>query len=459
MTRARPRLRRSRWTAPDLSRSSAPGPAPAPFVGHPARSTDSTQPIPLALAPQLPQLPQLLRIPLAPRIPLVIALALACSPPAEPVQRAPRVLRFSPAHPELSLRLDHPGGADPVALTRIRIDPTGPDWGAFTITDATLPRHLTPGEPAELHLRVDLDHFAADPHSHRPGAAALTLLADKRPVRVPLEFSPDPGDPHSPPDPAIWPRRGLLVALAALAFARRWPWRTAVPALVCLAVAPFAPPLCLDLLADPATTADLLQCAAGRGGFAGQLLVHPDGLGLALAAICLSGLPAAGPPASAPAWRALALALFAALVAAGSLDPQIAVHTQAGLRWGLWMQPLGAAALTVAALVLVRSGPPLPRLVALGLAALLTTLLLGGPDLGLASPGLPGLATAAAGLCAWLGKLLLVAWALRRAAEARGFRPWLARLVVPLAAAQLLATVLPAWAASAASAASTPSWP
>lgn len=364
------------------------------------------------------------------------ALVLACSPPADDppgLLREPRVLRFSPGHPEQTLHLGHRGG-DPVALARIRIDPTGPDWGAFTITDATLPRRLAPDEPAELHLRVDLGHFAGGrPHEHRPGAAALTLLADQQPVRVRLEFVPDP-----PPDPATWPRLLLLAALAALATARRWPWHAAAPALVFLAVAPATSAVCLDLLGEPATAADLLQCSEARGGFAGQLLAHPDGLGLALAAACLSGLVIR-------TWRALALALFAALVAAGTLDPRISVLAQSGLRWGLWMQPFGAAALAVAALLHLRGDPPLPRLTSIGLAALLTTLLLGGPDLGLgpAPFGLPHAAAVAAGLVAWLGKLLVVDWALRRLATRPTPTPgWLARLVVPLAAAQILAGTL-----------------
>ena len=366
----------------------------------------------------------------------VLALALACSPPADDppgLLREPRVLRFSPAHPEQTLHLS-PRGGDPVTLARIRVDPTGPDWGAFTITDATLPRRLVPGEPAELHLRVDLGHFAGDrPHEHHSGAAALTLLADKQPVRVRLEFIPDP-----PPDLATWPRLLLLAALAALATARRWPWHAAIPALLFLAVAPVTSGVCLDLLGEPATAADLLQCGETRGGFAGPLIAHPDGLALALAAACLSGL-------ALRSWRVLALALFAALVAAGTLDPRIAVQDQSGLRWGLWMQPFGAAALAVAALLHLRGDLPLPRLTTLGLAALLTTLLLGGPDLGLgpAPLGLPHAAVVAAGLVAWLGKLLVVAWALRRLAARPTRTPeWLARLVVPLAAAQILASTL-----------------
>ena len=357
----------------------------------------------------------------------VAALALACTPPDEPVQPEPRVLRFSPAHPELTLRLT---ADDERALARVRIDPQGPDWGAFTITDATLPRRVGPGEPAEIHLRVDPGHFAADhPHEHRPGGATLTLRADQTPVRVPLQFIPEAQDP------ATWPRLLVLAALAALAAVRRWPWLTALPALVFLAVAPFGAGLCPDLLAVPATTADILQCADGRGGVALQLLAHPDALGLALAAACLAGLYVAS-------WRAVALALFAALVAAGSLDPQQIVHTQAGLRWGVVMQPLGSAALAVAALVHVRSDPPLPRLAILGLAALLTTLLLGGPDLG--RFGLPHAAAIAAGVIAWLGKLALVAWGLRRLPAPT----WLARLVLPLAAAQILATAVTATVAS-----------
>lgn len=350
-----------------------------------------------------------------------VALVLACAPHDRPIESEPRVLRFSPAHPERTLRLI---AADEVALSRIRIDPADPDWGAFTITDTVLPRRLGPDNPAELHLRVDLDHFTIeDPHAHRPGDATLTLRAGQTPLRIPLQFVPEPGAA------ATWPRLLVLAALAALAAARRWPWQTALPALVFFAVAPVASGLCPDLLTQTATSADLQQCADGRGGFAVQLLVHPDALGLALAAASVAGMFVAS-------WRGLALALFAALVAAGSLDPQIVLHTQAGLRWGLWMQPLGAAALAIAALVHVRSDPPLPGLARLGLAALSTTLLLGGPDLPL--PALPHAATFAAGLLVWLGKLAVVAWGLRRLPAA----PWLARLVIPLAAAQILLTLL-----------------
>lgn len=370
--------------------------------------------------------------PSLPAWPALAALALACTPPPEPVpglDREPRVLHFSPAHPDLVLRL---GSAADVPLARIRIDPADPDWGAFTITDQALPRRLAPDAPAELHLRADVDHFAAphadhDPlHRHRSGAATLTFQVDGQPIRVPLRFSPDP-----PPDPATWPRRALLAGLALLAVLRRWPWTTALPALACLVVTPLALGVCPGLLGEPATRADLLQCADGRGGFAVQLLAHPDALGVPLAALLLAG--SAGPRT----WRACALALFAALVAFASLDPNAVIAAQAGLRWGLWVHPLAAAALVIAAIAHVRgiaSSTPaaLTRLTALGLAALIVTVVLGGPDVPL--PRLPHAATLAAGIGVCLGKLGLAFWALQRLAVP----VWLPRLVVPLAASQIL---------------------
>lgn len=360
-----------------------------------------------------------------------ILLALACgraSDPAPDLDREPRVLHFSPAHPELVLRLTDRAAAS-IPLARVRIDPADPDWGAFTITDATLPRRLEPGVPAEIHLRVDTGHFATgDPlHRHRPGAATLTLSVGGRTVHVPLRFSPDP-----PADPAFWPRLAGLAGLSLLAGLRRWPWAAALPALACLAVAPLGTGVCPDLLADLATRADLLQCADGRGGSAVQLLAHPDALGLPLAALLLAGFVG-----GVPGWRACALALFAALVAAASLDPQAVIAAQSGLRWGLWVHPLGAAALAAAALVHVRSAPDLPRLTALGLAALLVTLLFGGPDpIPDLAARLPHAAALSAGIGLWLAKLGLTAVALRRL-PAPG---WLGRLVLPLAAMQVLVT-------------------
>jgi hypothetical protein len=361
--------------------------------------------------------------------PLLLSVACAGAPdPAPDLGREPRVLHFSPAHPELVLRLTDRAEAT-LPLARVRIDPADPDWGAFTITDEALPRRLEPGVPAEIHLRVDTDHFATrDPlHRHRPGAATLTFTAGGRPVRVPLRFSPDPA-----PDPAFWPRLGVLAGLSLLAGLRRWPWAVALPALACLAVAPLGVGVCPDLLGDLATRADLLQCADGRGGSAVQLLAHPDALGLPLVALLLAG-HVGGLAGS----RVCALALFAALVAAGSLDPQAVIAAQTGMRWGLWLHPLGAAALAVGALVHVRGAPGLPRLAAVGLAALLVTLLLGGPDLPIPfMAGLPHAAALAAGIGTWLAKLGLTAWALRRLPAPA----WLGRLVVPLAALQVLVT-------------------
>jgi hypothetical protein len=343
----------------------------------------------------------------------------ACGAESTPVP-APRVVHFDPARTDVALRLRHDGDA-PLRLSRFRLDPREPDWSAFTITDPTLPRAIDPGTEVVLHLRADPDHFEGPDHAPRTGAATLTFVADGAPQRIPLVFAP-------PQTPALATAARLAGLAGLAALARRGPWATLLPALAFLAVAPVGV-LCPGQTGLRLSAADLEQCAAGRGGLPLQLVDHPDALGLALAVL----LAAAISSADAGRVLALAVALMAALVGAGSLDPQVILAGQAGLRWGLWVQPFAAAALAVAALLAVPR--PAPRLVAVGHAALLTTLLLGGSDLpGLA--GLPHAAAAVAGIGAWALKVVLVAWLLRRIPAPR----WLAAAVLPLALAQILWT-------------------
>lgn len=370
------------------------------------------------------------------RLPLLLAAVLVgCDVGETDLLAEPRVLQFTPAHPELPLRLVH-HGADALPLAKLRIDQREADWSAFTITDAALPRQIEPGGAVTLHLRVDVDHFKGPDHRLRSGASTLTFLADGQPQRVPLRFS------VAEPLALAWPLRlGLLAGLSAagLALARRhWPW--VLLTVMAVAIAPLGAGLCLDPGAAVLTAADLQQCADGRGGIALQMLPHAGGLGLFLAVL----LFLAARSTSADDLRhapvrpiALALALLAAGIAGGSLDPQVLMQAQHGLHWGLRQQPLGALALILAAVGEVqalRSSPPWTvRIAAFGLAAMITTLCLGGPDL----PGvlaLPHTTSIAAGLTVWLLKAAAVTFVLVRARLPAGF----SRAITPLALAQIL---------------------
>jgi len=328
-------------------------------------------------------------------------------------------------------------------VSRIRVDHRDPDWAAFTLTDTTLPKQIEPGGATEMHLRVDLDHFKGpDPHGpYRSGEAALTLTAGGEARRIVLRFA----DEHTPLAASLI-RLGLLAALVgALALlARRVPrlsWTIALPALVAVAIAPLGSGLCPGLMGATLGLADLLQCADGRGGVPVQLWPHPEGLGLVLVALLFTSLGRISADTDALR-RSLGLAIAVlALVLGGSLDPQAAVQAQAGLRWGLWMQPFAAAALVIAAAAEVQvtraRDPVAGRVAALGLAALLTTLCLAGADLP-ARPGLPHASVVALGLALWLAKVTGVAWLLGRAAVPT----WVRRAVVPLAIVQILLVVL-----------------
>ena len=366
-----------------------------------------------------------------------------CGAAAEPAMRVePTALHFTPARPALALRLAN-DGPTPLPLGRIRVDHRDPDWVAFTLTDTTLPKQIEPGSAAELHMRVDLDHFkGTEPGGpHRSGEATLTLTAGDEARRIPLRFG-DEGTSLA----ALLIRLGLLAALAgALALlARRFPrpgWTIALPTLVAVAIAPLGSGFCPGLAGATLGPADLLQCADGRGGEPLQLWPHPDGLGLVLVALLFAALGRiSGDTGALRRSLGLALALLA-LMLGGNLDPQTVVQAQADLRWGVWMQPFAAAALVIAAAAEVQATRAVDavagRIAAVGLAALLTTLCLAGADLPV-RPGLPHAAVVALGIVLWLAKVTGVAWLLGRAAVPT----WLRRAVVPLAIVQILLVVL-----------------
>jgi len=362
----------------------------------------------------------------------VLAAALLAACDAGPDALAePRVLHFTPAHTELPLRLVHRGDA-PLPLAKLRIDHREADWSAFTITDAALPKQIEPGGAVTLHLRVDVDHFTGPDHRPRAGAAALTFLAGGKAQRVPLRFST-----AEPPALAQMLRLGLLAGLLAVGLLlRRIPWTWLVLALAAVALAPLGPGLCLDAGGQTLALADLQQCADGRGGIALQLLPHAEGLGLLIALVLFIGQRRADATGDLRGPLTLALALLAAAIAGGSLDPQVLMQAQHGLRWGLWTQPLGALALLLAAQREVQAARAAP-VAAIGFAAVITTLLLGGADL----PGVLALSHAtsiAAGITVWLLKVASVAWLLARVRVPANTT----RTIVPLAIAQIL---LSAW--------------
>lgn len=369
----------------------------------------------------------------------LVALLGGCGgPELDPIAQ-PAALHFTPAHTELAVRLEH-RGAVPLALAKIRIDPRDRDWTAFTIADATLPRQIEPDGAVTLHLRVDVDHFGA--HEPRSGAAALTFLADGQPRRVALRFAS-----AKTSWVATSLRLGLLLSLAFAVYAlrRRVPWVFAVPAAAALAITPLAAGLCPDELGAQLSAADLQQCADGRGGFSLQLLPHSEGLGLMLALVLVAGFGRiSGRLYDLRRALALGFALMLAALASGSLDPQRLVQAQAGLRWGLWMQPFAAAALIITARLAIeeaRAASPLAvRVTATGLAALLTTLLLGGPDWP-AVQGLPHAAAIAGGLAVWSLKVGLLAWPLTGLKPEGRLAPALVWAVAPLALAQILVSV------------------
>ena len=376
-----------------------------------------------------------------PRLLAGLALLTACGA-GPPALSDPQVLHFTPVSTELPLRLVHRGDA-PLPLAKLRIDHRDADWSAFTITDTTLPRQIEPNGAITLHLRVDVDHFMGPDRRPRPGAAALTFLAGGQAQRVPLRFSA--------PEPSTLARLlrlGLLAGLTAVGLAlRRVRWTWVMLAVTAVAIAPVGLGLCLEPGSRPFTAADLQQCADGRGGIALQLLPHAEGLGLLIAVVLFMGTRSTARTDDLQFGLALTLVAFA--TASGSLDPQVLIEAQQGLHWGLWQHPLSALALIFAAsrelqvarhATLERASDSAlwtARLAALGLAAVITMLCLGGPDL----PGvlaLPHTTSIAAGFTVWTLKVAAVAFLLLRVRPPTAIS-W---LVVPLAIGQIL---LSAW--------------
>jgi len=374
---------------------------------------------------------------------LAVPLFTACGAAEADALGEPRVLQFTPAHTELPLQLVNHGDA-PLPLAKLRIDHRQADWSAFTITDATLPRQIEPGGAVTLHLRVDADHFTGPDRRPRAGAAALTFLAGGQPRQVPLRFSAP-----EPPTLALLLRLGLLAGLTAAGLAlRRVPWTWVVFAVTAVAIAPVGPGLCLDPGDLPLTAADLQQCADGRGGIALQLLPHAEGLGLLIAVVLFVATRSTARAHDLHHGLAVTLTLLAAAIAGGSLDPQVLIQAQQGLHWGLWRQPLGALALICVALREVRlahqSAPGSPpghalwtaRTAAIGFAAMITTLCLGGPDL----PGLlalPHPTSIAAGLTVWTLKVAVVGFLLVRVRPPTG----ISLVIMPLAITQILLSI------------------
>lgn len=363
------------------------------------------------------------------RLALAVVLFTACGDDPD-LRLAPQSLRFSPAHRELELHLAH-AGDEPVPLSRIRVDHRDPDWSAFTLVDPALPKQIAAHSEVVLRLRVDLDHFARhrDGHDYRSGSATLTFNVDGEPTLVPLHFADD-----TPPAALQSIHLGLLGLLAALLFAlrRRISWTTSLPAITALAIAPLGAGLCWDLGATLGP-ADLQQCADGRGGTSLQMLAHTEGLGLWLAVLLFTATDGISTPALARR-LGLALAVLSLALASRSLDPQHLVDAQSGLRWGLWVQPFAAAALALLARAEVTADRAHARVTALGLAALFTTLCLGGATMPGVTASLPHAADIGLGLQIWLLKVAGVAWLLLRVPLPR--RPPL--LVAALLLAQLL---------------------
>lgn len=403
------------------------------------------------------------------RASLVLALALAGCGAAEGVVAEPRALVFSPATEVLELRLVNRGEV-PVPLTRLRIDPRDPDWGAFTIENRKNPRRIEPGDAVTLQIKVDrarfVDRVGAEP---RAGGAHLLFQADGQEHAIALRFAPET---VSTALLGALVRLGALAAIAgaAWAIARRRPaarvtpaWTSWLPALALLAVLPLYAGLCPDGLGSPLAQADLDQCAAGRGGTVFALTAIPEGWSIYLAALVVAGLGRLVPPAAeagppAPALRlcsrdlALAIAFAGPLLAFGTLDPRTLTAAQASPlfasltwlpRWGVFVQPLAAlVAFAVAA------APRAPRLERLSVAAAIAALFFGGWSLpGVSLATTPHAIAALVGCGVLAAKTAAIAWSLRRlhtGSRARAAILRLERVALPAALVSLLVTS--AWA-------------
>lgn len=393
---------------------------------------------------------------------LVLAGVLVGCGDAPGIRAEPRALVFTPAADRLELRLVNSAEA-PVPLSRIRLDPRAPDWGAFMIEDRELPRAIPPGDAVTLHFRVDRKHFGrrgardrSPPAVERPGHARLLFSAGE--VAHVVELRYDPPDPAADLRRAL-ARTALLLLLVGAGAAALWraragmpPWTRWLPALVVFALIPLGPGLCPAALGLPLSAADLEQCAAGRGGQPLALVTVGEGWLVYLVALVLAALGhlvRSTPAAVKLAWRDLALAgAFAGpLLAFATFDPRELVLAQAaGLfgtplpGWGIFVQPIAAAvALAVVA------GSPRVGLERLAFAAAFTAFFLGGAAL----PGLGPTTHAVAlllGIAVFAVKLAAVAWLVQRlhaapaGSRARAALLLLGRASIPLAVVSLLGT-------------------
>lgn len=397
--------------------------------------------------------------------PALVALALfGCGAPEAGVRAEPSALVFTPAAPRLELSLVNRSDAT-VPLSKIRFDPRSPDWGAFLIEDREHPREIVPGGAVSLHLRIDREHFTRRGADYA-GHSRLLFVAGTTTQIVELHYRP--------PAPATavtvaLVRSALLLGLVALTWALsrrrrgRAPltWTTWLPAIVVFALLPLGPGLCPDALGQPLSSADVEQCAAGRGGVPLSLVAVGEGWLVYLVVLVLAGIGRLR-EGTALARRlaagdlALALAFSGPLLAFGTLDPRLLVGEQsAGLfgaaaippSWGLLVQPIAAAvALAVIA------GPPRPLQGRLAFAAAFTVCFLGGHTLpGLAPAGAAHGLVLAVGAGVFAAKTAAIVWLVRRLqASGSGSRARAAvilfeRAALPLAIVSLLMTSAYTW--------------
>ena len=335
----------------------------------------------------------------------LFVLVLGCAPAPSP-HAEPSALDFTPAAPQRTLFLVNPEDR-PAPLTRVRLDTRTPDWGSFVITDPSLPNAIPPRGEVEIHMSANPAHFrvpAGGPHPaeplHRGGQSRLLFEIDGTPQSVALRFGPTPALAPL----ALAAKLAVLAAVLAALVARARRARTALvlplPLLIAAALIPFGDALCPAALAAPLPARQLARCAEGfDAGTPLQVVVLDGGLLLLIAGLLLPALfhLAAAPRAPSPtaalrqaarelgALLLLALAAAAAALSLGAAEPRALVLAQRAPlaatlpSWGLFLQPLGAAAFLLAAAL--RRPSAAPVLEDLALAALFVVIFLGGWDL------------------------------------------------------------------------------
>lgn len=396
----------------------------------------------------------------------LVCLSAACTAPTTDLTAEPAAPVFTPARDDLELRIVNHTDS-PLPLSRIRLDPRDPDWGAFVIEDRDLPREIAARNSVSLHLRVDREHLAGPRGGEkRQGLSHLLFQAGSAPRSIELRYQPD--DPSAALRSALL-RAALLVAALGLAWlvARRprasaLPWTTWLPLLALLCVLPWGLALCPSQLGGVLSQADLEQCAERRGGEPLVLLAAAEGwlvylLALVVAALGRLAHAARDLPRAAAEARlasrdlALALAFAGPLLSFGTLDPSSLAASQTGPlvaaiswlpRWACFVQPL-AAAVAIA----VAAAPHTTGTARIHVAAAIAAIFFGGATLpaSLTTATPHGLALVAAGV-ALAVKIAALAWLLRLLAaapagsRARAGLVLLERASVPLLLVNLLMT-------------------